>query len=169
MDIEFCPLDEGRFVSASWDQSLNLWDLESTAVVSTLTSNKAFQRLSLNRLNGVVVTASMDNVVRLWDFRSQGGCRLVGRIWCLEGGMVKQIFRGHNGIVSDVHWSPSGEFLFATASFDETVKMWDVRSSDAPLFEISGHKGHVLSVDWSYDGLIASGGKDSTLKTYRRD
>jgi WD40 repeat protein len=42
------------------------------------------------------------------------------------------------------------------------------RSPGAPLYDISGHVGHVLAVDWSHDGLIASGGKDSTIKTYRR-
>ncbi|CAD5208562.1 unnamed protein product [Bursaphelenchus xylophilus] len=150
------PINQGQLVSASWDQSLCLWDVETTEQVNRLTSNKAFQALSVQESNGLIVTASMDSTIRLWDFRSQ------------EGGMVKKVFRGHFNVVSDVSWSQLNPNLFVSAGFDETVKLWDIRSTDASLFDISGHKGHVLSVDWSNDELIASGGKDSSIKTYRR-
>lgn len=48
------------------------------------------------------------------------------------------------------------------------VKIFAFRSPDAPLYDIPGHVGHVLTVDWSYEHLIASAGKDSTIKTYGR-
>ncbi|CAD5206064.1 unnamed protein product [Bursaphelenchus okinawaensis] len=149
--------NENQVVSGSWDQSICLWDVETADQVNKLTSNKAFQSISVQESNGLVITASMDSTIRLWDFRSQ------------EGGMVKKLFKGHFSVVSDVCWSPADPNLFVSCGFDETVKMWDVRSTDASLFDISGHKGHVLTVDWSYDRLIASGGKDNTIKTYKRD
>ncbi|KAI6232971.1 Ribosome biogenesis protein WDR12-like protein [Aphelenchoides fujianensis] len=156
MDVEWLPTEENRVLTASWDQTLILWDVEAGSVITTLSCNKAHSRLSINPLSGLVVTASMDAVIRMWDLRSK------------DEFMIKQRFRGHNGIVSDVHWSPSSENLFVSSSFDATVKMWDIRSPNAPLYDISGHVGHVLAVDWSVDSLIVSAGKDSTIKTYKR-
>lgn len=45
----------------------------------------------------------------------------------LEGTLVKQSFIGHCGWISSVFWNKVRENLFISASFDKTVKMWDVR------------------------------------------
>ncbi|KAI6208098.1 Ribosome biogenesis protein WDR12-like protein [Aphelenchoides besseyi] len=156
MDVCWYPSEENQVVTASYDQSIIQWDIKVGSVVSTLTCNKANSRLSVNAISGLIVTASVDSVIRLWDVRSK------------DEFMVKQRLRGHNGIVSDVHWSPSSENLFVSSSFDSTVKMWDIRSPNAPLYDITGHSSHVLAVDWSLDSLILSAGKDSTIKSYRR-
>lgn len=116
---------------------------------------RAFTSLSLNPTNGLIVTGSTDNKVRLWDLTSQ------------EGAMVKEVFHGHNGWVTDVHWAPNNLHQFATSSFDQSVRMWDVRSPKAPLYDIIAHDDRVLTVDWSVQSIIASGATDNALKTFR--
>lgn len=41
--------------------------------------------------------------------------------------MVKQTFLGHRGWISAVRWAPDRDNLFVSASFDNSVKMWDLR------------------------------------------
>lgn len=45
----------------------------------------------------------------------------------LEGSLVKQAFIGHKGWISSVCWRPDDENCFTSASYDKTVKMWDIR------------------------------------------
>ena len=48
-------------------------------------------------------------------------------------------------------------------SWDETLKLWDVSSGQATL---EGHSGPVSCIDWSIDGLLASGSWDDTVKIW---
>ena len=58
-----------------------------------------------------------------------------------------QAFSGHSGPVYAVDVSP-GSDLVATASFDGTLKVWNV-SDGAERATYSGHKGKVMSVAFS--------------------
>ncbi|KAL3998549.1 WD domain G-beta repeat family protein [Acanthocheilonema viteae] len=143
-------------LTASWDHTISIWDLELAGQTSTLTAKKAFTSISLCPSNSMLITGSVDPIVRLWDPRSH------------EGALVKQSFIGHCGWVSSVFWNKMRENLFISASFDKTVKMWDVRSNKTPLYDLVGHTDRILCCDWSVNELIVSGGVDCTMKTYRR-
>lgn len=76
MDVSWYPLNKDQAVTASWDNSIILWDVELGGMVASMSSNKAHSRLSINPISGLVLTASMDSVIRLWDFTSKGLCEL---------------------------------------------------------------------------------------------
>jgi WD40 repeat protein len=74
-------------------------------------------------------------------------------------------FKGHQEVVYDAKFLPDGKSL-VTASFDQTLKLWDV-ATQSTLRTMEGHTGIVLTVDVSPDGkMIASGSSDRTIRLW---
>jgi len=74
---------------------------------------------------------------------------------------------GHADEVWSVSFSPDGQ-LIATASSDETVKLWSRKGQE--LTTLIGHKGIVASVSFSPDSqIIATASFDKTIKLWNRE
>lgn len=141
--------------TCSMDSTLRVWDVELGGIKTQLNGSKAFFDVSYSYLSRALVTASADRHIRLWDPRSK------------EGSLVKSVFTSHNSWVFRVKWSPCDEFQFISGSYDTLVKLWDTRSPKAPLYDLSGHEDKVLSIDWSTENLIVSGGADNHVKIFK--
>ena len=76
-----------------------------------------------------------------------------------------QTLEGHSHWVSSVAFSHDSIWL-ASASWDSTLKMWDV-SSGACLHTLEGHSSRVSSVAFSHDSIwLASASEDKTVKIW---
>ncbi|MBC1242254.1 WD40 repeat domain-containing protein, partial [Nostoc sp. 2RC] len=72
---------------------------------------------------------------------------------------------GHSSRVNSVVFSPDGKTL-ASASNDNTIKLWDVSTSKA-IKTLTGHSSWVNSVVFSPDGkTLASASDDNTIKLW---
>ncbi|VDM52803.1 unnamed protein product, partial [Angiostrongylus costaricensis] len=151
--LRWCSWNSSQVISASWDHCIALWDLQLAGEVSRIRGSKSFTSIDVNKKSGLVISSSTDAVPRLYDCRSH------------DGSLVKQSFIGHTGWVSCVKWSPRDEVCFVSASFDKSMKMWDIRSSKTSLFDLHGHDDRVLCCAWG-DGVVASGSADSTIKVF---
>ncbi|WP_329338555.1 WD40 repeat domain-containing protein [Streptomyces sp. NBC_01352] len=76
---------------------------------------------------------------------------------------------GHTGAVYLTSFSPSGHTL-ATASYDRTVRLWDVRNPTHPKplgKPLTGHTSWVSSAVFSPDGsTLATAGDDGTVRLW---
>uniref|UniRef100_T1I4N8 Ribosome biogenesis protein WDR12 homolog n=1 Tax=Rhodnius prolixus TaxID=13249 RepID=T1I4N8_RHOPR len=150
-----CWLDNHDLVTSSMDHTLRLWDTEMSTTTRELAGNKAFFDVHVSPISKLLITASSDKYVRMYDPRST------------EGTICKLTFTSHQAWVTTVRWSTNEENLFISGSYDHQVKLWDTRSTKVPMFDLSGHEDNVLCSDWTNPELIVTGGSDNSLRIYR--
>ena len=66
-----------------------------------------------------------------------------------------------------VDWCTGSDTHFVSGSHDALLKMWDVRSTRTPLFDLSGHSDRILCCDWSNKDTVVSGGADNDMKVFK--
>ena len=77
-----------------------------------------------------------------------------------------QMLTGHTGHVHDLAFSPDG-MRIASASFDNTIRVWDVSSGVPLLAPLEGHAEFIFAVAFSADGRqIVSGSADNTVRIW---
>ena len=83
--------------------------------------------------------------------------------------MLFTTLSGHGDDIYDLKFSPANEWLILSASKDESLRLWNVKTSTCVAI-FAGHEGHrdcVLSVGWHPLGQkFASGGMDTTVKLW---
>ncbi|KAK6620315.1 hypothetical protein RUM44_006716 [Polyplax serrata] len=151
--VRFCNSND--ILTSSWDHTLKLWDIEIGGIKQELMGNKAFLSADHSHLNNTIITTSADKHIRLYDPRSS------------EGSLVKKVFTSHTQWVQSTMWSKTNENLFISGAYDNYMKLWDWRSANAPLFDLTGHEDKVLCCDWSEPKFMVSGGGDNTVRIYK--
>jgi WD40 repeat protein/tRNA A-37 threonylcarbamoyl transferase component Bud32 len=144
--VAYSP-DGTRLASASWDQTIKLWDTRTGAELATLRGGGGPVCYSPD---GTRLASASGSEVKLWDTR--------------RGAEIATL-RGHTGEVRSVVYSPDSTRL-ASASGDNTVKLWDA-TSGAAIATLRGHTLRVTSVAYSSDGTrLASASYDNTVKLW---
>ncbi|NES80819.1 MAG: WD40 repeat domain-containing protein [Moorea sp. SIO2B7] len=143
--------DGKKALSASFDNTLKLWDLVTGKEISTFTGHN-------NSVNAVVITpdgkkalsASFDQNLKLWD---------------LVTGKEISTLRGHNNWVNAVAITADGKKALS-ASFDQNLKLWDLVTGKE-ISTFTGHNNSVNAVAITADGKKAlSACWDETLKLW---
>ena len=89
-------------------------------------------------------------------------------IWDLSN-QQPNILSGHKSKVTSIAYEAE-QNLIATASNDNTVKIWDTRSNGSAIGTYTGHKDCVRDVAISPDGRwIASAGDEGIVKIWELD
>jgi len=119
--VQWYPVDSGMFISLDKGGNVFVWDTNVFEVVDTFNVHGREIRCAAlpKKINSKhMLTAcgcANDRTIRLCDITSGSfSHELVGH--------------GADG-VNSLAWSPSNEFILASASNDHTVRLWDIRKS----------------------------------------
>ena len=182
-------------VSASWDNTLKVWDARTGAELLTLEGHTdAIHGCAVSPLGDYLVSASGDGTLKVWDAQigtelltlrghtdAVYGCAVSPagdwvasasrdgtlRVWDAQTGAVRLILRGHGDAVRGCAVGPSGDWI-VSASQDGTLKVWEARTG-AEQLTLVGHSGSVFACAVSPDGKrVVSASWDRTLKVWDR-
>lgn len=146
--------NNGGFVlSASWDKSLRLWNLQTgETTMKFLGHSKDALCAAFSSDNRQILSGGRDKQLRVWNVRGE----------CLS-----TLPDGHTDWVSCVRFSPSVASRVAlSAGWDNAVKVWNL-SEFRCLKTLNGHSGYVTTLSISPDGsLCASGSHSSEVKLW---
>jgi WD40 repeat protein len=152
MAVAFRP-DGQRFVSASTDHTLRLWNLRTgDPIGAPLRGHTGLVRAVAFSPDGRrLVSGSQDHTLRLWDAAS--------------GQPLGPPLRGHTDWKT-VLFSPDGQVVYSGSS-DGSVWRWRVATAQPILPPLQGHDDVVNAVAISADGRrLATGSGDSTLRIW---
>ncbi|KAI1080708.1 transcription initiation factor TFIID subunit 5 [Whalleya microplaca] len=87
------------------------------------------------------------------------------RLWSLEVWSCLCIYKGHDGPVFSLAWSPHGHY-FATGGWDKTVRIWSQDHASAQRLLV-GHDTAISAVTWHPNGAYVFSASDETDKSIR--
>lgn len=146
--------DDSTFASCSTDKVIHVCQLGRSTPVKTFAGHE-------NEVNAIKWDPSGELLASCSDDKTL-------KVWSLKQDHHFHNLCAHQSEIYTIKWSPSGprsanpnrDLLIASASFDSTVRLWEVERGTC-LHSLTKHDEPVYSVSFSPDGkFIASGSFD---------
>ncbi len=147
--ISFSP-DGAYIIAGDSYGAVNVWQRDTLKRVFFIKAHKSGSAIAvMSPDNRFLATASSkSSIIKLWDVRSN---------------TRTSMFRGHNGDITDLAYSPDGKYI-ASSSRDGTVKLWNISNKSIEHTFIGSEKVIAfLSLAFSSDGQYLAAGTDQGL------
>lgn len=156
-DVIFDHGDSTVAYSVSQDHTIKTWDLYTSRCVDTRSTGYSLLSVLQLPAKNLLVSGSSARHINVHDPR-------VSATTTEQTSNVKLV--GHSNFVVDLSASPNNDNMFASASHDGTVKVWDVRAEKSLYTIVRQEKGQdkVFSVCWDNEIGIISGGEDKKVQ-----
>ncbi|KAK2454838.1 peroxisome biogenesis protein [Trifolium repens] len=125
--LDVCWLKEDtRIVTASWDQSVKIWDVEQKTCLRKLWehTDRVATVCSHPTNDDIIVSGSNDGSCRLWDLRCKSSTAVVDAHLYDEYGVVEAMK------ITSVLWLKDQVSIAIGGSKDSVPKIWDIRNLD---------------------------------------
>ncbi|KZC09287.1 WD repeat-containing protein 37, partial [Dufourea novaeangliae] len=149
MAADWLP-DGEQVVTASWDRTADLYDVETGEIIHTLCGHdQELSHVSTHHTQRLCVTSSKDSTFRLWDFR--------------EPIHSVSVFQAHTETVTSAVFTREDKIV--SGSDDRTVKVWELRNIRSPLATIRGDSA-VNRLAVSSTGIVAIPHDDRQIRLF---
>lgn len=64
-------MNDHTLLTGSWDHTMKVWDLNMEGVKTEISTNKSIFDVSFSNINNLILTASADKNIRLYDPRTK--------------------------------------------------------------------------------------------------
>ena len=153
----FSP-DGNYFVSASYDQTIRLWDIKTGKCINVFTGHGLVNSVSFSPDGKHIVTSSYDKTVKLWN---------IEKAECIK------TFVGHTSGVFSASFSPDGKYIVSASCVtlgysndDSNIKIWDITTGEC-IRTIKETLSLGNPVAFSPDGKhIVSASSDKSIKLW---
>jgi len=162
-DVAWAPSDQ-KFVTASADYTLAVWDLEKLAIagndvgsareLSLSGHGKEVTSVDWHATKALFASGAKDGILRLWDPRT---------------GVSGATISAHMGAMTSLRWSPTQPDMLATCSLDQTLRVWDVRKyKDGEPLTVLRHGYEMQQLAWHpvHEELIATVGSNRQAEAH---
>ncbi len=147
--------DGSQVASASWDNTIRVWDLAAGEQVRMIQSDDQFIALDWSPDGNLLAAATWGSPILLYDPVSTQKMSELG---------------GNEGSITRLAWSPDGVLLAAAEDNDPTtIHLWDV-AAQTETAVLNGHTDAITNITWSGDGSrLISSSFDSTARVWGAD
>ncbi|CDW83462.1 wd repeat-containing protein 24 [Stylonychia lemnae] len=157
-DIQWNQLNEKYVITSSFNNSINVWDIETGLQIKKPFKEHTKQnKLSWDPFNQTqFISGSTDTLIKLWDIKMESSV------------ITMQRMKSRDDQVNFVQFNPKRQYQFAAGQGDGTIDIWDLRMTQAPKFSFQSHLKQVLCLDWhpNLEDILMSGSVDKYVKIW---
>ncbi|MBS1988025.1 hypothetical protein JST56_03455 [Candidatus Dependentiae bacterium] len=149
-DCVYCitQLSDGSLASASRDNTIRVWDLNTNTCVATLEGHRGWVYCITLLPDGRLASGSSDKTIRVWNLNTNTCVSTLER---------------HRSVAYCITLLPNSRF--ASGSSDNMIWIWDLNTNTS-VATLEGHTDLVSCIKQLSDGRLASGSHDRTIKLW---